>query len=83
MEGGRFSSNQGYGQPGEHVYFSSRRDVAKDFAEAGYGPRHDLDASPKIYEVEPLEGHEADPDEEPEFQSYRASRARVIRQVVG
>ena len=81
MEGGHAASNQGYGQPGEHVYYSSRRDVAKDFAEAGYGPRHNLDAPPRLYQVEPIEGHEADPDEESEFQSFRARRARVIRQV--
>jgi hypothetical protein len=79
MEGGKFPSNQGDAQPGQHVYYTGRPDVAHDFAEAGYGPEHDPDAEPKVYQVEPVHGHEADPDEDGGFQSYRAPSVRVIR----
>jgi Rifampin ADP-ribosyl transferase len=81
MEGGKFASNQGYGQPGEHVYFSSDINVATDFAHAGYGPKPNYDAPPRVYQVEPVGQHELDPDEEPEAMSYRAKQARVIRQM--
>jgi hypothetical protein len=79
MEGGKFPSNQGDAQPGQHVYYTGRPDVAHEFAEAGYGPEHDPDAEPKVYQVEPVHGHEADPDEDSGFQSYRAPSVRVIR----
>jgi hypothetical protein len=81
MEGGVHESNQGYGQPGEHVYFTGRADVAAHFAAAGYGPKHNQDAVPKIYQVEPVGEHETDPDEEPEFKSYRAKQVRVVRKM--
>jgi hypothetical protein len=81
MEGGIHPSNQGYGQPAEHVYFTGRADVAGHFAEAGYGPEHNPNARPKIYQVEPVGEHESDPYEEPQFQSYRAPQVRVIRRM--
>jgi hypothetical protein len=81
MEGGRFAANQGYGQPGEHVYFSTRADIAGEFAEAGYGPKPDYDAPPRVYHVEPIGEHEPDPDEHPDVGSFRAKQVRVIRQV--
>jgi hypothetical protein len=81
MEGGKFTANQGYGQPGEHVYFSTRPDIAHEFAEAGYGPKGDYDAPPKVYQVEPIGAHEADPDEHPDVGSFRSRQARVVRQV--
>lgn len=81
MEGGRFTANQGMGQPGEHVYFSARADIAAEFARAGYGPRHNLDAKPRIYQVAPVGEHEVDPDEDPEAKSYRARQVQVIRKM--
>ena len=81
MEGGKFTANQGYGQPGEHVYFSTDINIASEFAHAGMGPAPDYDAPPKVYRVEPIGGHEVDPDEDPETGSFRSKQARVIRRM--
>lgn len=81
MEGGKFRANQGAGQPGQHVYFSERAGIAAEFAHAGYGPAKNIDARPKIYQVEPVGAHEMDPDEDPSVKSYRAEQVRVVRQM--
>lgn len=81
MQGGTHRSNQGYGQPGEHVYYSNQKDVASVFAEAGDGPDDDYNAHPRVYQVKPLEGHEPDPDEDEKFGSYRAKSVQVVKQV--
>lgn len=81
MEGGKFTANQGYGQPGEHVYFSTDVNIAHEFAMAGYGPKGDYDAAPKVYQVEPIGQHEIDPDEDPSTGSFRSRQARVIRRM--
>lgn len=82
LEGGKFKSNQGYGQPGDHVYYSMHRDIAATFAHAGYGTEDHPDAKPRVYEVEPDPGsHEPDPDEAESAGSYRAKNVRVVREV--
>lgn len=81
MEGGIHASNQGSGQPGEHVYYSARVDVAGHFAAAGSGPEHNYNAVPKIYQVEPVGEHEADPDEDAGFKSFRSKQVRVVRKL--
>lgn len=78
LTGGHAKSNQGYGQPADHVYYSGRRDVASYFAEAGNGPDHDPDARPRVYRVQPVEGHEQDPDEDKQFHSFRAPKVKVL-----
>jgi hypothetical protein len=78
LTGGHARSNQGYGQPADHVYYSGRRDVASFFAEAGDGPDHDPDARPRVYRVQPLEGHEQDPDEDKQLRSFRAPKVKVL-----
>lgn len=80
LEGGSVRSNQGNGAPGQHVYFTRLHDVAREFAEAGYGPDHDLNAQPRVYHVEPLDDVEPDPDEDPETHSFRSRRVRVVKQ---
>jgi hypothetical protein len=82
LEGGKVNMNQGYGgTPGEHVYYSGRPDIAAEFADAAYGPEHARDARPRVYQVQPDESHEIDSLEEPETDSWRAGRARVVREV--
>jgi len=81
MEGGRFTANQGAGQPCEHVYYSSRADIAAEFARYGNGPRNNIDAKPRIYQVEPVGEHEVDPDEDPSTKSYRSKQVRVVRKM--
>jgi hypothetical protein len=80
LTGGHARSNQGYGQPGKHVYYSGRQDVASLFAEASDGPDDDYDAKPHVYQIAPLHGHEPDPDE-PDADSWRATHAKVVREV--
>lgn len=80
LEGGSVRSNQGAGTPGQHVYFTKVHDFAKEFAEAGYGPNHDIDAKPRVYQVEPLDDVEPDTMEGPEVQAYRSRRVRVVRE---
>lgn len=83
LAGSKFKANQGYGNPEPDVYFTNRADVAAHFANAAYGPEKNLDATARIYEVEPVDPSEieVDPDEPEEAQSYRAPRMRVVREV--
>jgi 8-oxo-dGTP pyrophosphatase MutT (NUDIX family) len=77
---GRGGNRDGWGG-NDHVYYSGRHDVASLFAEAGNGPDHDPDARPRVYKVEPIEGHEADPDEPDYAHSWRATHVRVKHEV--
>ena len=82
LEGGRFPSNQGYGQPGDHVYYSGKPSIAAFFAQAASGPEEDdWEGTPRVYQVEPDETHERDPDEEEHADSWRARNACVLREV--
>ena len=75
--------NQGYGGiPGDHVYYSGRPKIAAEFAHAANGPEeNDWEGRQRVYQVEPDDTHERDPDEEDFADSWRARRARVIREV--
>jgi hypothetical protein len=73
MEGGVHPSNQGFGTPLPHVYFSASHDVAAHFGDMG---THQ--AERKVYRVEPVGKHEADPYAEPEEQAFRARKVRVL-----
>lgn len=82
LQGGVARPNQGAGgKPEPHVYYTTRHDVASAFADAGYGPPGRENAKPKVYSVRPVEGHEDDPDEEPEIKSYRAKKVEVLGRV--
>ncbi|MCW2929909.1 MAG: hypothetical protein JWM19_871 [Actinomycetia bacterium] len=82
LEGGIHASNQGYGQPGDHVYYSGKPSVAGLFAQYASGPEEDdWEGTPRVYQVEPDETHERDPDEEEHADSWRARKARVLREV--
>lgn len=83
LTGGHAQSNQGYGQPGEHVYFSQHKHIAGVFAEAGNGPEHDWDAKPRVYQVHPVDAHEPDPLESPEVASFRSKRVKVVKEIRG
>jgi hypothetical protein len=78
LTGGHAKSNQGYGQPGRHVYYTEDRLMASFFAESANGPDDDLDAAPRVYQVQPVQGHEPDPDA---TGSWRAPTVKVIREV--
>lgn len=79
LTGGHMTSNQGNGAPGEHVYMSGRPEVAARFATYASGPDRNPDARPKLYQVEPTDAVEPDPDEQPSNQSYRSRSVRVVR----
>jgi 2'-5' RNA ligase len=81
LEGGKFNSNQGYGQPAPDVYFSTDPQVARNFADYANGPDSNIDAKPRVYQVEPVGPIEVDPDEDPKFGSFRAKKARVVKEV--
>lgn len=68
--------NQGYGGT-DKVYYTPDRDTAADYADAATGPDHDLDATPRVYRVQPIAGHEPDPDEDPGT-SFRADKVKVL-----
>ena len=61
--GAEAGSSWGAGQTDMHVYFTPKRSAARSFAEEGMGPRHDVDARPKVYRVQPTGPHEPDEDE--------------------
>lgn len=81
MEGGQHPSNQGFGTPLPHVYFSGRHEVAAHFGDMGFGSDRSQQAARRVYQVEPVGKHESDPYAEPEEQAYRARRVRVLREV--
>jgi 8-oxo-dGTP diphosphatase len=82
LHGGVVPSNQGYGQPGNHVYYSGSPSIAADFAHAAYGPEeNDWEGRQRVYQVEPDETHHRDPDEEEFADSWRARKVRVVREV--
>jgi hypothetical protein len=83
LEGGLVNMNQGYGGvPGDHVYYSGRPKIAAEFAHAASGPEeNDWEGRQRVYQVEPDDTHERDPDEEEHADAWRARSARVVREV--
>jgi hypothetical protein len=82
LEGGRVPINQGFGGPPDpHVYYTTRPEVAREFAQCARDRNGDYDAPPRVYQVRPDRTHERDPVEEPEARSYRARSAEVVREV--
>jgi hypothetical protein len=70
--------NQGYGAT-DKVYYTSDRRLAMDYALNAYGPKGNTDAPARVYQVNPMAGHEPDPNEDPGT-SFRADSVRVVRQ---
>lgn len=82
LHGGHVSSNQGYGIPGNHVYYSGKPSIAADFAHAANGPEeNDWEGRQHVYQVEPDETHHRDPDEEEHADSWRSKSVKVVREV--
>jgi hypothetical protein len=77
IEPGR-QSNQGYGQPAKHVYFSSRPEIAALFADSGYGPEHDQDARPRVYRVKTTGPWEKDENEDWQTGSHQSRHPVVV-----
>ncbi|MFF7198237.1 NAD(+)--rifampin ADP-ribosyltransferase [Streptomyces sp. NPDC008079] len=67
-------SNQGYGQPNPHVFFTHRPEIAKIFADSADDPEGHEGARPRVYEVEPTGPHEMDTDELPRDAKAAGSR---------
>ncbi|MET7363327.1 NAD(+)--rifampin ADP-ribosyltransferase [Streptomyces sp. NPDC005562] len=67
-------SNQGYGQPNPHVFFTHRPEIAHIFAESADDPEGHEDTRPRVYQVEPTGPHELDGDELPEDAKRAGSR---------
>jgi mRNA-degrading endonuclease RelE of RelBE toxin-antitoxin system len=70
-------SNQGYGDPNEHVFFTHRPEIARIFADSADDPEGHEGARPRIYQVEPTGPHEMDTDELPEDAKAAGSRQSV------
>lgn len=77
IEPGR-KSNQGYGQPAEHVYFSSRPEIAAVFAHAADGPEDDYDARPRVYRVRTTGPWEPDENEDWQTGSHQSRHPLVV-----
>jgi mRNA-degrading endonuclease RelE of RelBE toxin-antitoxin system len=70
-------SNQGYGDPNKHVFFTHRPEIANIFAESADDPEGHESARPRVYQVEPTGPHEMDTDELPEDAKRAGSRQSI------
>ena len=71
--------NQGFGAGcPDYVHYSRHRSVAAEFATYAYGPDDDLDARPRVYQVQPIGDHEPDPGESARFACFRSGDPIVV-----